>query len=113
MLELNDIQYIVLARAPAVTGRYEFLSFRDGAAGRAWLAGILDRVPSVEQVLKEPVPEKRTREKMSSEVLRRPFPASVLGFPWYPMCLPQWLGLAAGLLFLGILMEMVRSLWPV
>lgn len=52
MLELNDIQYIVLARAPAVTGRYEFLSFRDGAAGRAWLAEILDRVPSVEQVRK-------------------------------------------------------------
>jgi len=52
MLELNDIQYIVLARAPAVTGRYEFLSFRDGAAGRAWLAAILDRVPSVEQVRK-------------------------------------------------------------
>src|SRR6185503_6911157 len=52
MLELNDIQYMVLARAPAVTGRYEFLSFRDGAAGRAWLAGILDRVPSVEQVRK-------------------------------------------------------------
>jgi hypothetical protein len=26
MFELNDIQYIVLARAPAVTGRYEFLS---------------------------------------------------------------------------------------
>jgi Dyp-type peroxidase family len=52
MLELNDIQYIVLARAPAVTGRYEFLSFRDGAAGRAWLAAIRDRVPSVEQVRK-------------------------------------------------------------
>jgi Dyp-type peroxidase family len=48
MLELNDIQYIVLARAPAVTGRYEFLSFRDAAAGRAWLGRILDRVPSVE-----------------------------------------------------------------
>jgi Dyp-type peroxidase family len=48
MLELDDIQYIVLARAPALTGRYEFLSFRDAAAGRAWLKGILDRVPSVE-----------------------------------------------------------------
>ncbi len=48
MLDLNDIQYIVLARAPAVTGRYEFLSFRDAAAGRAWLQGILDGVPSVE-----------------------------------------------------------------
>jgi Dyp-type peroxidase family len=50
MLELADIQYIVLARAPAVTGRYEFLSFRDAAGARAWLAGILDRVPSVEHV---------------------------------------------------------------
>jgi Dyp-type peroxidase family len=50
MLELNDIQYIVLARAPAVTGRYEFLSFRDAAAGRAWLREIVERVPSVEHV---------------------------------------------------------------
>jgi Dyp-type peroxidase family len=48
MLELNEIQYIVLARAPAVTGRYEFLSLRDAAGGRAWLRAILDRVPSVE-----------------------------------------------------------------
>jgi deferrochelatase/peroxidase EfeB len=52
MLELNDIQYIVLARAPAVTGRYEFLSFRDAAAGRAWLAGVLAGVHSVEHVRK-------------------------------------------------------------
>ena len=52
MLELNDIQYIVLARAPAVTGRYEFLSFRDAAAGRAWLAAMLDGVHSVEHVRK-------------------------------------------------------------
>jgi Dyp-type peroxidase family len=50
MLELNDIQYIVLARAPAVTGRYEFLSFRDATAGRAWLAGVMDGVHSVEHV---------------------------------------------------------------
>jgi Dyp-type peroxidase family len=50
MLELNDIQYIVLARAPAVTGRYEFLSFHDAASGRAWLKAISDRVPSVDKV---------------------------------------------------------------
>jgi Dyp-type peroxidase family len=50
MLELNDIQYIVLARAPAVTGRYEFLSFRDAASGRAWLKEIMAGVPSVEKV---------------------------------------------------------------
>ena len=59
VLELNDIQYIVLARAPAVTGRYEFLSFRDGGAGRAWLAAILDRIPSVELVRKSAKEDQR------------------------------------------------------
>ena len=42
MLEFDDIQYILLTRAPAITGRYEFLSFRNAAAGRAWLAAILE-----------------------------------------------------------------------
>jgi Dyp-type peroxidase family len=46
MLELNDIQHILLTRAPALTGRYEFLSFRDGAGGRAWLSAIKDTVQS-------------------------------------------------------------------
>ncbi len=50
MLELNDIQYIVLARAPALTGRYEFLSFRNAAAGRRWLSAMLDRVHSVKHM---------------------------------------------------------------
>jgi Dyp-type peroxidase family len=54
-LELGDIQYLVLARAPAITGRYEFLSFRDAASGRKWLSAILDKVPSVEDA-------KRSRE---------------------------------------------------
>jgi Dyp-type peroxidase family len=49
MLEFDDIQYILLTRAPAITGRYEFLSFRNAAAGRAWLAAILDTVHSVQQ----------------------------------------------------------------
>ena len=49
MLELDDIQYILLTRAPAITGRYEFLSFRSAAAGRAWLAAILETVHSVQQ----------------------------------------------------------------
>ena len=31
MLEFDDIQHILLTRAPALTGRYEFLSFRDPA----------------------------------------------------------------------------------
>ena len=39
MLEFDDIQHILLTRAPAITGRYEFLSFRErcrrtGLAGR-------------------------------------------------------------------------------
>ena len=49
MLEFDDIQYILLTRAPAITGRYEFLSFRNAAAGRAWLAAILETVHSVQQ----------------------------------------------------------------
>src|ERR1700757_4269226 len=49
MLEFDDIQYILLTRAPAITGRYEFLSFRNPAGGRAWLATILETVHSVQQ----------------------------------------------------------------
>jgi Dyp-type peroxidase family len=49
MLELGDIQHIVVTRVPALTGRYEFLSFRQAAQGRAWLAGILDKIASVQQ----------------------------------------------------------------
>ena len=41
MLEFDDIQHILLTRAPALTGRYEFLSFRNAAGGRAWLSAIL------------------------------------------------------------------------
>ena len=47
MLEIDDIQHILLTRAPALTGRYEFLSFRDAAAGRAWLSAIKEKVHSV------------------------------------------------------------------
>ena len=49
MLELDDLQHIVMTRVPALTGRYEFLSFRQACQGRAWLAGILDKVASVQQ----------------------------------------------------------------
>ena len=37
MLEFDDIQHILLTRAPALTGRYEFLSFRN-AGGRTRVA---------------------------------------------------------------------------
>ena len=50
MLEFDDLQYIIATRVPALTGRYEFLSFREPAQGRAWLDGILDKVASVQQV---------------------------------------------------------------
>jgi Dyp-type peroxidase family len=46
MLEFDDIQHILLTRAPAMTGRYEFLSFRDPAGGRAWLSAIKQTVRS-------------------------------------------------------------------
>ena len=45
-LRFDDIQHILLTRAPALTGRYEFLSFRDAAGGRAWLSAILEKVQS-------------------------------------------------------------------
>ena len=43
-LELDDIQHFLLARTPALAARYEFLTFDDGAAGRAWLTGLVDKV---------------------------------------------------------------------
>jgi Dyp-type peroxidase family len=46
VLEFDDIQHILLTRAPALTGRYEFLSFRQAAGGRKWLAAVLETVQS-------------------------------------------------------------------
>jgi deferrochelatase/peroxidase EfeB len=43
-LNVDDIQHFLLARTPALAARYEFLTFDDGAAGRAWLAGLVDKV---------------------------------------------------------------------
>src|SRR5215467_7502834 len=51
MLEFDDIQHILLTRTPALTGRYEFLSFRSASAGRAWLIEILKTVQSAADVL--------------------------------------------------------------
>ena len=50
MLEFDDIQYILLTRVPALTGRYEFLSFREPAKGRAWLEAVRQKVPSAQAV---------------------------------------------------------------
>jgi Dyp-type peroxidase family len=46
MLEFDDIQHILLKRAPALTARYEFLSFRHGAGGRAWASAIKGTIHS-------------------------------------------------------------------
>jgi Dyp-type peroxidase family len=46
MLDLDNIQHILVTRTPAMTGRYEFLSFSTPAGGRAWLGELVDRVQS-------------------------------------------------------------------
>jgi len=46
VLEFDDIQHILLTRAPALNGRYEFLSFKNASGARAWLGAILERVHS-------------------------------------------------------------------
>jgi Dyp-type peroxidase family len=50
VLEFEDIQHILLTRVPALTGRYEFLSFRNAAGGRTWLSAILAKVQSAAEV---------------------------------------------------------------
>src|SRR3954447_12892359 len=51
MLEFDDIQHILLTRTPALTGRYEFLSFRSASGGKTWLNEILKTVQSAADVL--------------------------------------------------------------
>ena len=59
MLEFDDIQHILLTRAPALTGRYEFLSFRNPAGARAWLAAIMDKVHSAKAMRESVDKDKR------------------------------------------------------
>ena len=59
MLEFDDIQHILLNRAPALTGRYEFLSFRNPVGGRAWLSAILEKVHSAQEFQASVEKEKR------------------------------------------------------
>jgi len=44
VLELEDIQHFLISRPPALTARYEFLTFRQHTGGQAWLTGILEKV---------------------------------------------------------------------
>src|SRR5690348_14896470 len=50
MLELDDIQHFLWARTPAFAARYGFLTVRQPDQGRAWLAGILDKVGTAQGV---------------------------------------------------------------
>src|SRR5258705_8724893 len=59
MLENEDMQHILLTRVPALTGRYEFLSFRNAAGGRAWLSVIREKVQSASEVRASVEKEKR------------------------------------------------------
>jgi len=59
VLENEDIQHILLTRTPALTGRYEFLSFRNAAGGRAWLSVIREKAQSAAEVMASVENDKR------------------------------------------------------
>ena len=59
MLENEDIKPILLTRTPALTGRYEFLSFRNAAGGRAWLSAIREKAQSAAEVMASVEKDKR------------------------------------------------------
>src|SRR5215470_4624355 len=50
LLELEDIQHFLMSRPPARAARYEFLTFRSAAGGRAWLTGLIDKVGTAKAV---------------------------------------------------------------
>src|SRR3954447_777932 len=59
MLDFDDIQHILLMRVLALTGRYEFLSFRSATGGRTWLSAIREKVQSAAEVRASLEQEKR------------------------------------------------------
>jgi Dyp-type peroxidase family len=50
VLEFEDIQHFLMSRPPARAARYEFLTFRSEAGGRAWLMGLIDKVGTAKAV---------------------------------------------------------------
>ena len=50
-LEFEDIQHFLIHRSPARAARYEFLTFREPAAGRAWLRAMTEKVTTAAAVL--------------------------------------------------------------
>src|SRR5947207_3714845 len=49
-LDLEDIQHFLMSRPPARAARYEFLTFRSAAGGRAWLKGLIEKVGTAKAV---------------------------------------------------------------
>jgi deferrochelatase/peroxidase EfeB len=49
-LEFEDLQHFLMSRPPARAARYEFLHFRSERGGRAWLAGLIDKVGTAKAV---------------------------------------------------------------
>ena len=50
LLEFEDIQHFLMTRPPARAARYEFLAFGSATGGRAWLAGLLEKVGTAKAV---------------------------------------------------------------
>ena len=48
--EFEDIQHFLVHRSPALAARYEFLTFREPSAGRAWLKAITEKVTTAAAV---------------------------------------------------------------
>jgi deferrochelatase/peroxidase EfeB len=49
-LEFGDIQHFLIHRSPALAARYEFLTFREPSAARAWLRAITEKVTTAAAV---------------------------------------------------------------
>ena len=49
-LEFDDLQHFLIHRSPALAARYEFLTFRNPSAGRAWLRAITEKVTTAAAV---------------------------------------------------------------
>src|SRR5712664_853259 len=49
-LEFEDIQHFLIHRSPALAARYEFLTFRKPAPGRAWLRAMTEKVTTAAAV---------------------------------------------------------------
>ena len=49
-LDFEDIQHFLMSRPPARAARYEFLTFRSAAGGRAWLMGLINKVGTAQSV---------------------------------------------------------------